>query len=72
MTAMAPDVLTSIAAELAAHFHGLFTEAEVTFVVEDSYRELELHCRTPHYLEILLRKDACDRLTQMARYRGAG
>ncbi|WP_151525549.1 three-helix bundle dimerization domain-containing protein [Serinicoccus kebangsaanensis] len=69
MVAMAQGTVVTIVDELVEHFDGRFTRAEVAFVVEDSWHALEQHARTPHYLTILLRKDACDRLTQMARYR---
>ncbi|KUG58366.1 hypothetical protein AVL62_10640 [Serinicoccus chungangensis] len=70
MSVTAPAAVTAVVDELVTVFEGVFTRAEVAFVVEDSWQDLQSHSRTPHFLTALLRKDARDRLTQMAHYRG--
>lgn len=71
MSALVPDAMAGIVDDLVRKFEGTFSEAEVSFVVEDSRTTLQKCSRTPHYLPLLVRKDATDRLLQMARYRGA-
>ncbi|WP_130011328.1 three-helix bundle dimerization domain-containing protein [Serinicoccus sediminis] len=70
MSTLAPAAVAAVVDELVVAFTGIFSREEVAFVVEDSWHDLEARSRTPHFLTALLRKDARDRLTQMARYRG--
>lgn len=70
MSALVPDTTAAIVEELMQKFGSVFSEAEISFVVDDSRATLEQCSRTRHYLPVLVRKDAHDRLVQMARYRG--
>ena len=71
MSALAPARRRAIVAELTARFGGTFTEAEVAFVVEDSWASLDPGDHASPYLHLLVRRAAQDRLTDMLHYREA-
>lgn len=69
MSALAPARRRAIVAELTTRFGGTFTEAEVAFVVEDSWAALDPGDHASPYLQLLVRRAAQDRLTDMLHYR---